>query len=171
MRSTIIPAQITTVEDKIAGNLTFIQLLLLMVPVLITAIVFIGIPPKMVLTWLKAGFVGLSAIITIALALRIKGKVVLEWLIIYSRYCVRPKYYIFNKNNSFARLIEVPSINSIKTSPIKVKPVFSSTKSSPSLNLRTIRQLEQFMHNPQVDISFTSVKRGGLHVAFSKVRD
>jgi hypothetical protein len=35
MRTRVIPAQITTVEDRIAGNLNLTQILLLMIPVIL----------------------------------------------------------------------------------------------------------------------------------------
>ena len=40
MRTTVIPAQITTVEDKIAGSLNLTQILILMIPVFWATIVY-----------------------------------------------------------------------------------------------------------------------------------
>jgi hypothetical protein len=47
MRSTVIPAQITTVEDKITGNLSLTQIILLIIPVFILTILFSLVPPVM----------------------------------------------------------------------------------------------------------------------------
>ena len=46
MRSTVIPAQITTVEDKIAGNFNLVQILLMMAPVLIATLLYTIIPTQ-----------------------------------------------------------------------------------------------------------------------------
>lgn len=45
MRMTVVPAQITTVEDRIIGNLGFSQILLLIVPLFVSAGVFVLLPP------------------------------------------------------------------------------------------------------------------------------
>ena len=47
MKVRSIPAQITTVEDKIAGNLNLTQILLLMIPVFWLMIVYTIFPPYM----------------------------------------------------------------------------------------------------------------------------
>ena len=58
MRTTIIPAQITTVEDKIAGSLNMTQTLIMMFPVLWTALVYILLFPSMKLTSFNLGYFG-----------------------------------------------------------------------------------------------------------------
>ena len=63
MRTTIIPAQITTVEDKIAGSLNMTQILILMFPVLWTAIVYLILYPAMKLTLYKLPAISVVAII------------------------------------------------------------------------------------------------------------
>ena len=47
MKTQVIPAQITTVEDKIVGSLTFSQLLLLLTPVALVALIYAFMPPLM----------------------------------------------------------------------------------------------------------------------------
>ena len=71
MRTTIIPAQITTVEDKVAGSLNMTQVLILMTPILWTAIVYILLMPSMNLTSLKLVLIIISTTISGILALRI----------------------------------------------------------------------------------------------------
>lgn len=46
MRSTVIPAQVTTVEDTIAGNLTITQIMLLIAPVLLSTAIYAVVPGK-----------------------------------------------------------------------------------------------------------------------------
>lgn len=45
MKTTIVPAQITTVEDTIAGNLSLNQILLLASPVFLDSALFVVLPP------------------------------------------------------------------------------------------------------------------------------
>ena len=107
MRTTIIPAQITTVEDKIAGNLNFTQLILLVIPLIINCLVYTLLPERMHLNQYKTVLMISSFAIFAILAIRVKGKVLINWLIIIFQYNLRPKYYIFNKNDLSARKIEI----------------------------------------------------------------
>ena len=107
MRTTIIPAQITTVEDKIAGNLNLTQILILMVPVFITAVIFALIPPTIKLVGYKLILILFLAIICLILALRVKGRVLFNWLLILSQFKLRPKIFVFNKNDNYLREMEI----------------------------------------------------------------
>ncbi len=80
MRTTIIPAQITTVEDKIAGSLNLNQILILMIPVFWAAIVYAFLVPIMKLSTFKLGLILIVAFICLILAFRIKEKIIAEWL-------------------------------------------------------------------------------------------
>lgn len=113
MKTTIVPAQITTVEDKIAGNLSFTQLLLLTAPVFLGGAVFVLAPPLFRYTLLKAIFAGSVGLICSVLAIRIRGRIVLQWIATVVRYRIRPQFYLFNKNDTYLRstansLVDVP---------------------------------------------------------------
>jgi len=108
MRTTIIPAQITTVEDKIAGSLNLTQILMLMFPILWTAFLYILIPPVMALPGYKLTLTLLVTFISIILAIRIKNKLVLEWLLVLVRFQNRPKYYLANKNSLYEQELDLP---------------------------------------------------------------
>lgn len=108
MRTTIIPAQITTVEDKIAGSLNLTQILMLMFPILWTAFLYILLPPVMALPAYKFTLTLLVTFISIVLAIRIKNKLVLEWLLVLIRFQNRPKYYLANKNSLYERELDLP---------------------------------------------------------------
>ena len=81
MKITVVPAQVTTVEDRIIGNLGFSQILLLIVPIFIAAGVFVLIPPFMGGAIYKYVIMGIAAGIFCILAVRIKGKIVALWLV------------------------------------------------------------------------------------------
>ena len=110
MRTTIIPAQITTVEDKIAGSLNMTQTLIMMFPVLWTALVYILLFPSMKLTSFKLVLIIFATATSGILALRIKDKIVAEWLGVLLKYRLRPKYYLFNKNDLTNRTIDIPEL-------------------------------------------------------------
>ena len=110
MRTTIIPAQITTVEDKIAGSLNLAQILILMAPVLLTALIYALIWPVMKFTTYKLIAILITTIICFFLSLRIKEKIVAQWLGVLVSYRLRPKYYLFNKNDLTERTVDVPEI-------------------------------------------------------------
>src|SRR3989339_487431 len=110
MRTTIIPAQITTVEDKIAGSLNMTQILILMAPLLWTAIIYILLIPSMKLTSFKLVLIIISTATSGILALRIKDKIVAEWLGVLLKYRLRPKYYLFNKNDLTGRTLDIPEL-------------------------------------------------------------
>jgi len=167
MRTTIIPAQITTVEDKIAGNLNLTQILILMVPVFLTAILFALIPPTMKLVGYKLILILFLAVICLILALRIKGRVLFNWLLILSQFKLRPKIFVFNKNDNYLREMEIEVIKKkIKAKNInKIKAV--SKKEQELVEAETARFL-QFIKDKNNSLSFKLNDKGGLNVAFEQ---
>lgn len=103
MRTTVIPAQVTTVEDTIAGNLTLTQINLLITPVLFSTIIYATLPQRMAFSPYKIPLIAILALVCIILSLRIKGRLVLNWLKILISYLLRPHLYLFNKNTTFSR--------------------------------------------------------------------
>ncbi len=104
MRTTIVPAQITTVEDRIAGRLGMSQLLLIISPIFGGSAVFVVLPPFFNYATYKVVLIVCVASLSALLAIRIKGKILLFWAITLLRYNTRPKYYLFNKNSTHTRV-------------------------------------------------------------------
>ena len=75
MKMTVVPAQVTTVEDRIIGNLGFSQILLLIVPVFAAAGIFLLLPPFMGGALYKYVIMGIVALLFGLLSIRIKGKI------------------------------------------------------------------------------------------------
>ena len=98
MKVTVVPAQVTTVEDRIIGNLGFSQVLLLIVPVFFGAGLFALLPPMMGGALYKYMTLAVLGFICAILSIRIKGRIIASWLTTILRYNLRPKYYLFNKN-------------------------------------------------------------------------
>lgn len=110
MRTTVIPAQVTTVEDTIAGNLTMTQILLLIAPVLLSTAIYAVLPEKMVLSAYKFLLIAFTSFLFVSLSLRIKGRLVLHWLMVLSSFMFRPHIYVFNKNALFSRPIVIQPV-------------------------------------------------------------
>lgn len=153
MRTTIIPAQITTVEDKIAGSLNLTQILILMVPILITSIVYVLVPPSMSLTPLKLIGIITSILICITLVIRIKDKIIAEWLGVVVRYQLRPRFFLFNKNDVTSRIVDVPDIPStIHTYKKPVKRLQKQLVSEPTV--ADLIKLEEMLGSGKVAVSY-----------------
>ncbi len=152
MRTTIIPAQITTVEDKIAGSLNFTQILLLMAPVLWGTVVYVLFAPIMKITPYKIGLVLFVTVICLILAMRIKEKIVAEWLGILLSYRLRPKYYLFTKNDLTERVVDLPFIEPVKS--FKKASAKSHKKDLAELSIKELIKLEQALNSKQLAVSF-----------------
>ena len=162
MRNTVIPAQITTVEDKIAGNLNLTQILLLMTPILITTLLYSLVSPAMKLTVFKMILVGLSSLVCGILAIRVKGRVVLNWLAVWIKFKLRPSFFVFNKNDCYLREIETPSKNNNQVKVIKKLPVLKTEKSM--LEVDAVKLLH-VINNQKNSLRFVFNQKGGLRVA------
>ncbi len=170
MRTTVVPAQITTVEDKIAGNLNLTQIFLLMIPVIWGTIVYTLFPPALHLAWYKLPLLFIVLLLSLALALRIKNKVVLHWVIILLRYNTRPKYYLFNKNDAHLRIMDFPVFEKVQRNFLKKAPAKQEKSLTSSFGIKDLIQLEKFIANPKYSFSLKSARKGGLHVAFEQVQ-
>ena len=80
MKQTVVPAQVTTVEDKIAGNISFTQMLLLVTPVFFGGLSFILLPPFLKYSPYKVAIWALIAVVLIQLGIRIRGRIFLDWI-------------------------------------------------------------------------------------------
>ena len=158
MRTTIIPAQITTVEDKIAGSLNMTQILILMFPVLWTAIIYILFAPIMKLVVYKLGLIGIVTLICLVLVIRIKDKIVAEWLGVLLRYHFRPRFWLYNKNDASNRIIDIPEIPDIAV--IKRKSTRKATNDQKTeINISDLVRLEQLIDSGKVAVRYQFEKK------------
>ena len=97
MRVSVIPAQITTVEDRIAGNLNLTQILLLAVPIFISAVIYFILPPLGKFSIYKLILIIFISAICALLALRINSHLVIDILKLRAKYELRPHVYVFKK--------------------------------------------------------------------------
>jgi len=169
MKITVVPAQVTTVEDRVAGNLGFSQLALFALPVFGGALLYAILPPSMEYCLYKIIVIAIVAIVSGILAIRIKGKIILLWLVVLARYNLRPKLYLFNKNINCYRedypepiKVPAPKPNKAKSRTQVILPKLGS-------NERT--RLYVSMDNPVNRLCFETNKKGGLNVRITEVQD
>lgn len=169
MRSTVVPTQVTTVEDRIMGSLGFSQLALLVIPVFIAAALFVILPPVMHSSAYKYAIMIVIGLLMGILAIRIKGKIILFWLITILRYNLRPKYYLFNKNTDTLRDNPQPNM---QTEEEKAKSVTKrDTAKLPRLALHDATRVLETIQRQNSNLRFEMTKKGGLRVRFSQVKD
>lgn len=170
MRTTVIPAQITTVEDKIAGSLNMTQVMLLMVPVIFTTIAYAILPQRMHIEVYKIVLVLIVLLISLILSLRIKGKVVLSWLIVLFTYNQRARYYVFNKNDIFLRDIVLPKTHKNQAKLLEKAILTNEAKLKAKLpHIQDSIRIKNFIKNPNYSLSLKPTKKGGLYVAVNKI--
>ena len=147
MKVTVVPAQITTVEDRIAGNLSMSQMMLFAVPVFGGSALFAVLPPFMGGSPYKYALLGILALVACGLAIRIKGKILLFWLLLIMRYNARPTYYLYDKHT----LISRESFESVKHHAEEQKAM-KATKPHhakiPSLSITDAAHLMRIIENP-----------------------
>ena len=168
MRMTVVPAQITTVEDRISGNLGFSQILLLIVPLFVSAGVFVLLPPFVGGAIYKYIIMVAVGLVFCILAVRIRGKIVVFWLGMILRYNLRPKYYLFNKNAMTMR--EDYPANKEPEQPEKVAITTRKKRSvAPRLDIPETAKVLATIENPAAKVRFETGKKGGLHVRLTEI--
>lgn len=170
MKATVVPAQVTTVEDRVAGNLSFTQLILFAIPVFGGSLLYAALPPSMGAALYKLTIVSLIAVFCLTMAIRIKGKIVLLWLIILVRYQTRPRYYLFNKNTSSHREMYdefAPASKSTSLQPAAI----DARPHLPKLAFHEAATVYATIDDPLSQVRFETTKKGGLHVRFTKVEE
>jgi len=171
MRTRVIPAQITTVEDKIVGNLNLMQIMMLMAPVFFMTLIYAVFPPSMSFVAYKLTLSVIFFVICITLSLRIKGKIVIHWLSILIRYNLRAKYYIYNKNESYLRTLHLPTTNKTPVAEKKLLKAKARKKIKPAIyRIKNLVSLENMIGNDEVDFRYKIGKKGGLNVAFEQIK-
>lgn len=169
MKVTVVPAQVTTVEDRIIGSLGFSQMMLLIVPIFVGAALFAIFPPAMGGSVYKYVIMGILALACCILAIRIKGKIIALWLITIMRYNLRPKFYLFNKNTTALREqydTKHPE-SEMDASAAKIK----KTISVPKLELREVAKVYTTIDNPAAKLRFETTKKGGLNVRLTEIEE
>lgn len=168
MKVTVVPAQVTTVEDRITGNLSVSQVVLFAIPVFGGSLLYAVLPPSMEFSLYKLIMICIMALIAVTLAIRIKGKIILLWMFILLRYRLRPRTYIYSKNTQIYRedYPELPKEATTKTDKEEYIP-----KTRLSLGSLEKAYVYASLGDPTSRLRFETTKKGGLHVRISEVQD
>jgi hypothetical protein len=168
MKTAIVPAQITTVEDRIAGGISLSQLLLLITPVFIGSAVFVIAPPSFGSSPYKIVLIAAMFIVCSLLAIRVHGQILLLWCVIVLRYNTRPRYYVFDKNDLYLRDTGQPIVKKV---PIATDYVLKPA-ANPVLELSASQmiELQNIATRPEAKLHFGTDKKGVLHAYITEVK-
>jgi hypothetical protein len=167
MKTTVVPAQVTTVEDRVAGNLGLSQLMLLAAPVFGGSALYVILPPSFHSAAYKLVVIIALFVVSSLLAIRIKGKILLLWLIVMLRYDLRPRFYVFDKRSLHGReLYNLAPV--IEQEEEEVKTPHKAPKSS-SLSTADVIELQDLIENPAANVSFET-KKGNLYVRITEIK-
>lgn len=160
MKTTPIPAQITTVEDKIAGNLSMVQLILLLSPLFLSVFIFAVLPERLHFSSYKVVLMLSALAVFLTLAIRIKERVVLTWLVLLVSYHLRSHIFVFDKNDDYLREVKSSKNNEIKNS-LTNKQTKEKKKKANSLSVLNLIQLENLINarNTRMVIKFSRKRR------------
>jgi hypothetical protein len=165
MKTSVVPAQITTVEDKIAGNMTFAQILFLVIPLILGTIVYIFVPPGSHLNIMKAVIIGFQFFAFGLLAVRIKGQTIADKILIFLRYSLRPHLYVFTKNDLATRDVVLIEKTKKKT---RTKKNITKDKNDTRVRSKIDKSLmSQVLTDPSLMVRLELGKKGGIDVSFS----
>lgn len=167
MKTTVVPAQVTTVEDKIAGSLGVTQLLLLVAPLFAACLLFTLMPPFFGYSTYKVVGTVLISVACGLMAIRFKGMLLLNWLVIMIRYTRRPRYYVVNKNDMHLRERQhKPDAEEAEETEPVVAP---GSIFMPQLSPAELVRVETIISDPIANLRFTTNRKGILRVRISKV--
>jgi hypothetical protein len=169
MKTTTVPAQITTVEDKIAGNLTWQQMVLLASPIFIDFALYAALPTMLKLNAYKLIIMALVTTVAGLLAIRVKNKILLVWAITIFNYNARPRYYVLNKNNIYLRA-QGAVLSSSPKLPTAQATHQTIPQSLTQLSEEDVLRLEHILASPSANLSFATSKKGGLSVSISEIK-
>lgn len=128
MKTTIVPAQITSLEDTVTAKLSLTQIVLLVLPLFISAFIFALLPPTLHIKTYKLVLATVIASPIMLLAVRLRGQLILKWLSVLIAYYYRPRRYILTKNEPckcdlFKTEINDVEVENRSNEPILVKRI------------------------------------------------
>jgi hypothetical protein len=103
-----------------------------------------------------------------SLAIKIKGRMILSWILILVKYNTRPRFHVFNKNCSYLRIVETePAAKTMKK--VANSKLLSKVKQTPELDISDKARFEALLANPDAKLSFKTSRKGGLDVYITEV--
>lgn len=167
MKTAIVPAQVTTIEDRIAGNFTIAQFLIFMLGLGVATLLYLVMAPKYQFNPSKTVAIVTALVLVLPLAIRVQGKIVADWLIILTRFTSRPHRYIFTKNDPAARSVPVAEPKAKTVSP---KIVVTTKTATEKLTVPDEATAAKLLKNPGLAVRFVLAEKGGIDVSLTPVK-
>ncbi len=163
-RTTAVPAQITTVEDKIIGSLSMMQLILLGSALIGSGLLFLFFAPASRISILKIVLLVVLNLLCCGSAFRYKDELLVKWAVLGLRYTSRPRRWVYDKNSVYAR-----PLRQIETKTAAEKLVAKEVTYEPidALDTPARVRLEHLMRDPAAQVRFVNTK-GGMKVVYTK---
>jgi hypothetical protein len=168
MKRSIVPAQITTVEDHIFGGLSPHQLVLVLSPLCIGFLAYAVLPPNLHLSLYKIILVVVLEALGAALSVRVKDKILLLWIVIILRYNLRPRYYVYNKNDAYLRDMVWSGVEATETT--KSAQPKTIVPELPKLPLADVVRVRAIIDDPRSKLRFDTGKDGRLRVFIQEIK-
>lgn len=125
MKISLIPAQVTSVEDKITASLSLSQIIILICALINALVFYIILPPFLKFNLIKIIFIVLMNLFIAALSLRVGENILVDYLILRIKFYLRPRRYVFYRKalnedinseiNQESTLILRPKVKNIAT--------------------------------------------------------
>ncbi len=166
MKTVIVPAQITTIEDVVIGSLTVTQLITLAIPVF-ACLVCVVLPPSFTVAVYKVCVVAGLYCVCWPLAIRWHNRLIARHIWIARRYARRPGYYVCDKNASIYD--SLPSRQNDSPPDIE-PPTRALPHPMPPLDIQDRMAYDVYAanthHTPRYHIS----KKGKIYVTVPKIK-
>jgi predicted Zn-ribbon and HTH transcriptional regulator len=81
------------------------------------------------------------------------------------KYNLRPKFYVFNKNDIYQRDIYFPAVKTIQKSIVLKKEAKTANPI-----LKDLIKIKRYIKNPNYALSLKPNKKGGFHVALNEIK-
>jgi len=161
MKTTIVPAQITTIEDKIIGNFNVTQIFLFLIAVTTSLGIYVIVPISFQVSHVKGVLILCAATTNLFLALRIQRRLVVTWINIFVKYLLRPSRYVWSKHDVYLRSLlsekeRKPGMN-LSFTQKKALPLGKHSEQStvvPSRYRPDRLAIFQFSHNGKVSVHY-----------------
>lgn len=164
MRTTVVPAQITTVEDRIIGSLTFTQVLMLMVPLITSTVSYVCLAPRLHATSAKLLFITIQFLFFGLLSMRVNGRILAEWLAIFLRFSLRPKLFVFTKNDPATRNVRMFAEE--EEAEGQAEKIYERVRSvQPAVGMPERQRISRLLTGSTVSVRFKFTKKGILNVS------
>ncbi len=171
MKVTVVPAQVTTVEDRIIGNLSMLQVMLLLGPVFGGALLFGLLPPFMEGAGYKYLLLSVLGLVFGVLSIRIKGQVLVVKLITLIKFYSRPGVYIYDKNSTYLK--DMSHLTQPEEVPLDIGlDSRSSLKATslPNLDVSDKVRAYEYIESNESEVSFKTDKKGRLYVQIAEAK-